>query len=69
MAIIVTVPVVMSTVATSVSLLLYENTPLLFDVGAVNVNSGSPNTLSISGKLLNDELVVTLKLHVILEDV
>jgi hypothetical protein len=43
--------------------------PLLSLVGGVNVNSGSPNTLSISGKLLRDEPVVTLKLQVILEDV
>jgi hypothetical protein len=69
MAIIVTVPVVISTVATFSSLLLYENAPLLSLVGGVNVNSGSPNTLSISGKLLKDEPVVTLKLQVILEDV
>ena len=43
--------------------------PLLSDVGGVSVNSGSFNTLSISGKLLRDELVVTLTLHVIVAEV
>ena len=61
MAIIVTVPVVVSTVATSTLLLLYVNAPLLSDLGDVSVNSGSPNTFSISGKSLNVGYVNTFR--------
>ena len=43
--------------------------PVLSLLGAVSVNSGSFNTLSILGKLLRDELVVTLTLHVIVAEV